>query len=84
MDVRIKQINGDYLANARAADRMQGVQEGEVGRVEVKLVSLGEVRGVVAGQFGEVSQDTHTLVSALATSRAVSYTHLTLPTTPYV
>ena len=32
-------------------------------------VSLGEVRGVVAGQFGEVSQDTHTLVSALTTSR---------------
>ena len=57
------------MCKARAADRTQGVGEAEVGRVEAKLVSLGEVRGIVAGQFGEVSQDTHTLVSSLATSR---------------
>ena len=37
--------------------------------MEVKLVSLGKVRGLVAGQFGEVSEDTHLLVSAMATSR---------------
>ena len=69
VDVRSDQLNGEYLAKARAADRRQGVRDGEVGRVEAKLVSLGDVRGVVAGQFGEVSEDTHLLVSALATSR---------------
>ena len=34
-----------------------------------KLVELGEVREVVAGNFGEVSQDTHSLIASLATSR---------------
>ena len=42
---------------------------GTVGPVERKLVELGEVRGVVAGNFVEVSEDTHTLVAALATCR---------------
>ena len=32
-------------------------------------MSLGEVKGVVAGQFGEVSEDTHALIAAFATSR---------------
>ena len=36
---------------------------------EAKLISLGEVEGIVAGQFGEVSEATHSLVAALATSR---------------
>ena len=44
VDVRSDQLNGEYLAKARAADRRQGVREGEVGRVEAKLVSLGPAR----------------------------------------
>ena len=36
-----------------------------VGRVEQKLLSLG----IVAGQFGEVSEATHSLLDTLATSR---------------
>ena len=31
--------------------------------------NLGEVRGIVSGNFGEVSEDTHALVAALATYR---------------
>ena len=55
---------------ARAADRRyNGVMEGEVGRVERKLVELGDVRGIVCGNFGEVSEDTHLLLAAMATSR---------------
>ena len=69
VDVRAAQLQGEYLTKARAADRRQGVPQGEVGRVEAKLVSLGKVEGVVAGQFGEVSEATHALVAALATSR---------------
>ena len=35
----------------------------------MKLVELGAVRGLVAGNFGEVSEPWHALLSALATSR---------------
>ena len=42
---------------------------GTMGPVERKLVELGEVRGIVAGNFGEVSEDTHALLAALATCR---------------
>ena len=55
---------------ARAADRnYNGTALGEVGRVESKMVELGEVRGVVCGNWGEVSEQTHLLIAALATSR---------------
>ena len=40
-----------------------------MGRVEQKLVSLGKIAGVVLGNFGEVSQATHSLLAALASSR---------------
>ena len=53
---------------ARAADQNQ-IQPGTVGPVERKLLELGEVRGIVSGNFGEVSQHTHNLVAALATCR---------------
>ena len=46
------------MAKARAADRRQGIPEGTVGRVEAKLLELGQVEGLVAGQFGEVSVNT--------------------------
>ena len=69
VDVRASQLQGEYIAKARAADRRHGVGEGVVGRVEAKLVSLGQVQGLVAGQFGEVSEATHALIAALATSR---------------
>ena len=38
------------------------------------------------GQLNQVSEDSASaaLVEAVAAGRAVSYTHLTLPTTPYV
>ena len=69
VDVRSSLLQGEYLAKSRAADRRQGVPVGEIGRVEDKLISLGEVQGIVCGQFGEVSEATHVLVSALADSR---------------
>ncbi len=43
--------------------------EGEVGRVERKLVELGEIKGLVCGNFGEVSEATHELPATMATSR---------------
>ena len=69
MDVRALKLPAEYVAEARAADRRQGVQEGEVGRVEAKLVGMGEVRGIVTGNYGEMLEDTHILVAAMANSR---------------
>ena len=69
VDYRASQLQGEYVAKARAADRRQGIPEGTVGRVEAKLLELGHVEGLVAGQFGEVSEATHALLAILATSR---------------
>ena len=59
VDVCSLQLAVEYLGKARAADRRQGVRQGEVGRVEAKLVGMGTVRRVVSGNFGEMSEDTH-------------------------
>ena len=59
-----------WTCGARAADRKyNNTPEGQVGRVESKLVELGEISGLVCGNFGEISQPFHNLVAALATSR---------------
>ena len=52
------------LKKAKAADRPQGVQEGEVGTVDAKVVGMGPIRGIMSGNFGEISKDTHLLVAA--------------------
>jgi hypothetical protein len=45
------------------------MEEGGVGPWEQRLQDLGEVRGLVAGNFGEVSEHWHQLLAALATNR---------------
>ena len=40
-----------------------------LGPTERKLLQLGEVRGVVSGNWGEVSEATHALLAHIATSR---------------
>ena len=67
--MRAGKLQKEYNDKAQGADRRQGVPEGRVGPVESKLISLGKIEGIVAGQFGEVSEATHRLVAALATSR---------------
>ena len=70
VEVRASALQEEYLKKARAADRNHnGVPEGEVGACERKLIELGEVRGLVAGNFGEVCETWHALLAALATSR---------------
>ena len=44
------------------------IEPGQVGPVEAKLLSYEQVRGLVFGAFGEVSQPVHQLIDALATS----------------
>ena len=67
VDRRADALQQEYLDKARKADRQyNGVLAGVVGPVEQRLLGLGEVRGVVAGNFGEVSGATH-LLAHLAT-----------------
>ena len=70
VDIRAEKLQQEYLLKAREADRGHNhTPVGTVGAVERKLVELGEVHGIVAGNFGEVSQQTHSLLASLATSR---------------
>ena len=63
-------VNPVGTPHTRNADRKyNGVGEGVVGPTERKLLQLGEVRGVVAGNWWEVSEATHALLAHLATSR---------------
>ena len=70
MDIWAEKLQEEYMVKAREADRAYNhTPAGTIGAVERKLVKLGEMRGIVAGNFGEVNQQTHSLMSSLATSR---------------
>ena len=70
MDKRADDLHQEYVSKARSTDRMyMGMGAGEVGPVENKLLSFGEVKGLVFGNFGECSEAAHALMSAMATSR---------------
>ena len=69
VDVRADALQKEYLMKARVADRRSGIDEGQIGRAEAKLLSMGTVRGLVCGNWGEVSEDTHALLNILATNR---------------
>ena len=71
VDTRAGELQAEYLRKARNTDRAHcGTAEGAVGPVETKLVSMGAVRGVVFGAFGECSEPLHELIQQLAVSRA--------------
>ena len=71
VDKRAGQLHQEYVYKARKADQDHGgVEPGRVGGVERKLQTFPQVEGLVFGNWGEVSQGTHQLVEALATSRA--------------
>ena len=70
VDKRASELQKEYETKAKNADRKyNGVRDDEVGPTERKLIQLGEVRGLVAGNWGEVSEPCHALLAHLATSR---------------
>ena len=67
MDKRAGELHQSYVTKARNTDRKYcGTPEGGTGPVEYKLASMGSVKGVVLGCFGEASQGTHDLIDHLA------------------
>lgn len=70
VDKRAGQLHQSYVDKARNTDRKYcRTPEGITGPVENKLASMGAVKGVVLGCFGEASQATHDLIYHLAVSR---------------
>ena len=75
---RQKNVNTEYQANARKADRRTYSENhgGSAappmyrGAVCAELDTYGEVRGLVAGAFGEMSPDVDRLVSLIAMKKA--------------
>ena len=56
MDKRAGELNAEYLAKAKHTDQTYcGTPRDTVGPVELKLGSLGRVRDIVVGAFGEAS-----------------------------
>ena len=49
-------------------DRLLGENNGQ-GRIRRKLDQFGELLGLVAGQFNEVSEDIHQLIEVMADNR---------------
>ena len=63
---RANGLTGHYMTKAIGVDQNYGgVMPGEVGRVQRKLETFGEVRGLVFGAFGEVSEGVHELVQVI-------------------
>ena len=70
VDCRASQLQQEYIQKARATDRQYcGTTADTTGPVESKLATLGEVKGIVVGAFGEGSQPLHDLIRELAISR---------------
>ena len=71
MDTRAGELQTEYIRKARHTDQTYcGTEEGDIGPVESKLISMGAVRGAVFGAFGECSESIHELLQQLAVSRA--------------
>ena len=58
VDRRAQLLQEEYARKARKADHnFGGTPEGEVGRMEQKLLNFGRVRGLVVGAWGEINED---------------------------
>ena len=67
VDRRAQLLQKEYERKARKADRnFGGTPEGEVGRMEQKLLNFGRVRGLVVGAWGEINEDFKMLLQVMA------------------
>ena len=74
VDTRARQLPKLYRDKAKRIDiKYHNSGGSEVGPVERKLESLGELQCLVLGQFGEGSQNLHDLLEELATVKAQAH-----------
>merc|ERR1712082_63886 len=61
---------GVYVRKVSKVDQqVLGTPRGEIGPLQRKLASFGDILGLVVGAFGEGSEDLHELVHTMARSR---------------
>ena len=71
MDQKAKQVPNVYLNKARKIDtKYNGTTAGQVGPLEQRLRGFSDILCLVAGQYGEISQDLHDLLKKLASTKA--------------
>ena len=71
VDQRAKQIPNSYKNKPRKIDsKYYNTAIGHVGPLEQHLIGFGEIIRLVAGQYGEISQDFHDLLKKLASAKA--------------
>ena len=71
VDQRANGLPKEYLDKAQHIDRKYcGTALNHVGPLQQRLQSFGDLLCLVAGQYGDVSQDLHELLKSLATSKA--------------
>ena len=67
MDSLAKLLQGEYESKAKQADRrFENTPIGEIVRMLMKLHTFGRVRGIVAGGWGELSDDFTLLLQVIA------------------
>ena len=70
VDRRARELPGSYRRPLARLDRLHhGTAEGEVGRLVQRLQAFGELQTYVAGNWGEGSEDLHSLVQSCAEAR---------------
>ena len=71
VDLKAKQIPNLYKNKARKIDtKYRGTTAGQVGPLEQRLQGFGNILCLVAGQYGDISQDFHDLLKKLASTKA--------------
>jgi len=71
VDQRARGLPKEYLNKAQKIDQKYcGTQPNHTGPLQQHLESYGNLLCLVAGQYGDVSQDFHELLKGLATSKA--------------
>ena len=70
VDRRARELPGTYRRPLERLDRLHhGTPAGEVGRLVQRLQSFGELQTYVVGNWGEGSEDLHSLVQTCAEAR---------------
>ena len=73
VDVRAGKLAKEYSDKARHIDtQYNGTTEDQVGPVEQKLKSYGDIKGLVVGQFADCSQDLHDLLLNFADEKVLN------------
>lgn len=71
MDRRAREVPREYRTKFSTLDRLyNGTVRGQVGPLQERLQSMGDLQCLVVGRFGEARHDLHVLVKRLAEARA--------------